>query len=453
MAAADGDIPLSARRQKLNICIYATNVGLVYLGCPVFYVGITAAALCKRLDASDAISNLPATAYFFGTLAPIFVAWYFPYVRLLKSVLVASYAILGLAGGVVAAALGMYRSDGQNVLLILVVVCYAALAGAALQTISTFQWEVIGRGVSESRRGQALGLAFGAGPILAVIGSLAQQLVLQGELQVPAIDSAGGIGTARLAIAAPGFPWNFATLYAATVPLMTLAALLSTRFVVPRPSVEVARQPFVAGVFGGIGDLLAHRITRIAVIATVLIFAGNMVIANVSLYTASALGEPSDQYVGYQNALRFGFKIVAGLTLGWLLTRTHPKAGMIFTGVLCLLGVLWASVADGKWFLLSFGLLGAGELYGIYYPNYLLSCSSPSKMRRNMAIANMLPMVAAPAAVMYGAISDAFGYHASFATSMFVIAATLILVLVALPARPAPSPEDIDASDLTVAAP
>ena len=446
-AGSVGLCPLSSGRQTLNIVLFASNVALVYLASPVLYVGITAPSLCQRLDASRAVANLPTTAYFVGTLAPLFVAWYFPFVRLLKPVLVASYGILAGGGIVMASALAMYQSEAQNVLMIGILVVYEALAGAALQVISTFQWEVIGRGVSETRRGQALGLAFGAGPLLAVVGSLVQQLILQGQIEVPVIRSASEIGMMTLALGALDFPRNFAALYGLSVPIMALAALLSTQFMVPQPAVEVARKPFVAGIFGGIRELLSYRIARIAVLATILIFAANQIMGTVSLYTEEVLGFNPEQYAGYQNALRFSFKIVAGFVLGWLLTRTSPKAGLILTGMLCLAGVLWAVIADPRWFLISFGLLGAGELYGVYYQSYILSCSPGSKMRRNMAIINMVPIFAAPAPVMFGAISDLFGYHASFWTSICIIVATLMLVLIALPARPAPRGEDMDASD------
>lgn len=430
-------VPLGDRDQTRNVRLFATNVALMYLGSPLFYVGITLPVLCKRLAASDTVSNLPSTAYFLGAFAPVLVAWLFPFARLLKPVLAVTYGILGLAGAVLATALAMYRLGASSTLMIALVVTYSAIAGACVQVIATFQWEAIGRGISESRRGRALGLAFGIGPVFAVVGALAQQLLLQGHLQLP-VFLAAELGRTQIAVARLAFPWNFALLFAATIPLMALAAVLSMRFVVPLPTAESVRQPFVAGVFGGIRQLLSHQVTRMAVIVNILIFAGAMIVGNVALYAEKVLGKPVDCFAGYQNALRFGFKVVIGLALGWLLARTNPRLGMICTGLLCLLGVLWAATAEGTWYLLSFGLLGAGELYGVYFPNYILSCSAPSTMRTNMAIASMLPMIAAPAAVLFGAISDKVGFHTSFMGAAGIIVTTLLLVLLGLPRRPMP---------------
>ena len=63
----------------------------------------------------------------------------------------------------------------------------------------------------------------------------------------------------------------------------------------------------------------------------------------------------------------------------------------------------------GAWFLLSFGLLGAGELFGIYVTNYVLCCSTQSETRRNMGFAAMMLFPAAPAGAVFGRISDYFG--------------------------------------------
>ena len=62
------------------------------------------------------------------------------------------------------------------------VILQGAVCGASWPTAIALLWEVIGRGVAESRRGVALALAFGVGPFLAVLGSLGSQLCLTGRL-------------------------------------------------------------------------------------------------------------------------------------------------------------------------------------------------------------------------------------------------------------------------------
>ncbi len=436
--ATTADCPLTPRQQTRNLIIYSTNIGLVYLAAPVLYVGIVHAALCQRLGASDKLSNLPSTAYLCATPIPVLVAWYFPYVRLLRRVLSTTYLIIAGMGALVVAALLLPTSEW----VIPALVAHAAILGCALGTVGTFQWEMLGRGVAESRRGQALAVAFGAGPVLAALSSLAQQLILAGQV--------GPLTMPRLA-----YPWDFVILFAASVPIMGLASFLATRFLVPQPRLEVARQPFVAGVFGGLGQYLGNRLILLAVIASVLVYSGYDVMVNIALYTKEVTGQPTADYAGYQNSLRFGFKVVAGFTLGWLLTRTHPKAGMLATGSLCLAAVVWALMAPGEWFLLSFGIMGAGELFGIYYPNYILNCSPKSRMRRNMAFTSMMNLFAGLAPVLYGFISDRagaaygkkFGFQLSFLASIGLLVAALGIVLFTLPARPRPRESDLDASD------
>jgi hypothetical protein len=148
-----------------------------------------------------------------------------------------------------------------------------------------------------------------------------------------------------------------------------------------------------------------------------------------------------------QLALRFGFKALTGVFLGWLVTRTHPKANLLVTGSLCLAGVWWALVVPGKWYLVSFALLGGGELFGFYYPYYILCCSAKSRMRRNMAYASMITWPVGFAGILFGRISDNFGLPMSFVVSYWIIAATLLLVYFGLPARPGPRESDMDASD------
>jgi hypothetical protein len=471
---AANDCALSRRDQTRNLLIFAVNVSLIYLGAPVLYVGLTQAVLCERLGASKVVANLPSSAYFWLTPLPIVVAWYFSAVRMLKPVLFAGYLTTAVTGGLVVAALllpqwtDIKRPAGWVIAAVLI---HSAVLGCTLGVTNIFQWEVLGRGVAALRRGQAFALAFGAGPILAFLSSLGAQSILSLE-----------------------YPWNYAALFGGTVPIMVLAAFLSTRFVIPPPDVEIQRQPFVAGVFGGLGEFFGHRLILIAAIAMILVASGYNILPNISLYTAEAIGEPAEKYVGYQNALRFGFKIIAGLFLGWLLGKSNPKTGLLMTAGFALSSVLWAwlapraSLSIGELtipiFLLSFGLMGAGELFGVYYPNYIFSCSAKSQMRRNMAFSSMLNMPSGFAALLFGVIADTavdthtlaasgarlvagagsalgtgpigalgeflgrsrkFGFQMSFVAATAILVLTLIIVLTLLPTRPRPKKEDTDA--------
>jgi hypothetical protein len=448
------ECPLSPREQTRNLLIFGTNVSLIYLGAPVLYVGLTQAALCERLHTTNTIANLPGSVYFWMTPLPIIVAWFFSAVRLLKPVLTATYLIVAGMGALVVVTLLVPTPDWAGNMIVSLtawlpadfrplpnwvipaVLVHAAVLGCALGVVATYQWEVLGRGVAESRRGQALALAFGVGPSLAVVGSLISQFLL-------------------VSIA---YPWNFAALFATTVPIMGLAAFLATRFVVPLPIVEVARKPFVSGVFGGFGEFFSYRLLLVAGLAMILVASGYNILPNISLYTREATGEPAENFVGYQNSLRFGFKIFAGLFLGWLLTKTNPKACLLVTAGFCLSSPLWAyfapkeSLAVGSVaipvFLFSFALMGAGELFGVYYPNYILSCSAKSRMRRNMAITSMLNMPSGFAALLFGMVADSFGLRASFVASIWILIVTLLLVQFGLPARPYPRRSDMDPADL-----
>src|SRR5206468_2266982 len=117
------------------------------------------------------------------------------------------------------------------------------------------------------------------------IGALGTQLVLGGRIEI-VLPSDERIGVAIRAI---HYPWNFAILFGATVPMMALAALLSTQFTVPQPTMETERPPFVPGVFGGLRDFLSHRTILIAALATILVASGYNILNNMSLFTEQAL--------------------------------------------------------------------------------------------------------------------------------------------------------------------
>lgn len=434
-SAAEPANALSGDEQSRNLLLFGACTGAIYLAAPVGYVGVTQASLCRELHASDTAANLPAMVYFSLTVMPVVLAWLFPAVRMLKRNLACCFLLNGAAMAAVGMSLISPWSDQAK---IGVVIAQAAVCGATMPAAIAFLWELIGRGASEARRGWALSLAFGAGPLLAVLGSLGSQLLLNGEL-------------GRWRLTGLEFPWNFAALFFAAVPVMLLGSVLAGRFAILLPANDAIRQPFFDSVFGGIWNFLNDRVLLTAAAVTILVYTGNTIASNLNLYTSEVLEARPEQYAGLQNALRFGFKTAAGVLLGWMLTKTSPKQGIVTTAAIYVAALGWAMLASGKLYLVAFGLYGAGELVGVYAPNYILSASAPSDIRRNMAIVTMMMAPAAPAGALFGAISDhygriygaATGYRVSFAVCAAVVTAGILVALVALPARPRTAREDV----------
>ena len=258
-SAPAGECPLDVRAQTTNLCLFASCTGLIYLSAPVLYVGVTQASLCSRLGASDAVSNLPATAYFALTGAPVIIAWYSPFVASLKRNLILCFMTHALVLAAVALVLLSTVPPSGKVAM---VVLQGAVSGITGTTSIALLWEAIGRGVMEKRRGMALSLAFGLGPVLAVLGSLATQFCLTGSL--------GSWKAEGLA-----FPANFALLYGLAAPAMLVAAVLASRLVIPLPERELARESFSRGVLGGVGEFLTDRLLLTATLVTVLVYTGN----------------------------------------------------------------------------------------------------------------------------------------------------------------------------------
>ena len=415
--------PLSQRERTRNMIIYAANVCLIFAAAPVIYIGIVQAVLCQKLGASITVANLPTSLYLAVAALPVLFAWYLPYVRLLRRVVVTGYATMSCMGALVTALLVLPVSNGAKVAA---VVLHGAVMGGTIGVVNAFEWEVLIRGVPESLRGKTFSLALGVGPIMAVIGSICSQMVLNGKI--------GNVTLGHLV-----FPKNFAVLYAATVPAIGLAALQSSRYVIPQPSVENVRQPFLSEVVGGFGEFFRDRLILIASMSFIILYAGQVIMPNMTLFTHQAMGVAAERYVGYQDGLRFAFKVAAGFLLGWLLTHTNVKLTLLITALFSLLGVVCVLAVRGKWFLLSFGLLGAGELAYAYYSYYLLCCTDEAKLRRNMAFFSMIQVPLAFVPDMYGRISDFFGLRLSFWVALFFIVSATVLALWGLPPHPRPA--------------
>ncbi len=470
--------PLSWPEQQRNIILFACCTGLQYLAAPVLYVGITQASLCDRLGADARMSNLPGTLYFAMTAMPALIAWLSPGASVLKRNLCLCYAITAAMLGVMAGTLLLPVSDSFRIAM---VVIQGGVSGAVMPAAIAFLWEAIGRGSDEARRGLALSLAFGVGPLLAVLGSLGQTALLGGNIFGLHFDGLP-------------YPTNFVVLFGAGVPVMLMAAGCSLFLMVPAETEEQQRDPVssVIGLLAGLPlmclsialiavagsgntlttsligygaaalaavafvyhfrSLLTQRVLLLATLVTILVYSGNVIPSNMNLYSADALGDLPEKYSGVQNMLRFGFKVVAGLLLGLLLTKTNPRAGILATSTIFLTAQVWAIFVTGPWYLVAFGIHGAGELVGVYAPNYIVSASRRQELRRNMAFVTMLMVPAAPAGYLYGWIVDsvresgttmlgltgaALGYRLSFCVCGLLILSGILLAVTMLPGRPA----------------
>ncbi len=326
--------PLSWPQQRRNLVLFASCTGMQYLAAPVLYVGITQAALCDRLEADARTSNLPATLFFAMTAVPAIIAWLSPQVAALKRNLMLCYAISGIMLATLAVTLLLPL---PNWIKLAMVILQGGVAGAVMPAAIALLWEVIGRGSDECRRGLALSLAFGLGPILAVAGSFAQTALLGGDLFGWKFSGAA-------------YPWNFVVLFGAGAPVMAVAALLCRLFVVPPVEREPQREPlsavmplligvpmmfasvalmhsaavmgaeafrlagYLAAVIAAIcityyfRSLLRQRTLLLATVVTILVYAVNGSPSNMNLYSHEALGNAPEQYAGIQNMLRFGCK-------------------------------------------------------------------------------------------------------------------------------------------------
>ena len=483
--------------QRRNLILFAACTGTQYLAAPVLYVGITQASLCHHLGADARTSNLPATLFFAMTAMPALFAWLSPRVSSLKRNLSLFYGASALMLATLAVTLSLPVS---NQIKLAMIVLQGGVSGAVMPAAIALLWEVMGRGTDESRRGLALSMAFGAGPLLAVVGSFGQTALLGGDVF-------------RLHFEGLAYPMNFIILFAAGVPVMGLAAIFSQFFVIATVEQEQHREPVTAviglliglplmfaavaliqfssvpadtadealssaSLFMGTGlrtmgglcaigsalafiyhfrTILQQRVLLLATLVTILVYAGNVIPSNMNLYSSEALGDLPEKYAGVQNMLRFSFKVVAGALLGWVLTRTNPRVGILATASIFFVAQVWAMFVTGPWYLVAFGIHGAGELVGVYAPNYIVSASRRDQLRRNMAFVTMLMVPAAPAGYLYGAIVDgvkqagwtafgmnstSLGFRLSFLVCGVLILSGIVLALTLLPPKPRPSSAD-----------
>lgn len=313
-AATAHGLELPDYAQRRNSLVFILNTSIGYFVAPVFYVGVLHAAVLSGLGFSDTIANLPESAYMWMLPLPVLIAWIWPSTRYLRRMLVINYLFKGSAG-IIAAALFVLAPRW----LAVGIVVHAAVVGVTNGVTNMCLWELIGRGMTPARRGWTLGITFGVGPVFAVLGSCASQLILSGNF------------LELIHMTPVPKPWNYMLLFGVTGPAMGLAAACVFLAHLPREN-AVDQSVSVAGVIEGLRQYFTYRLILIAICGFLLTSAGgNMILNNLALFVRDATGELPEQYTGVQLALRFGCKSLFGFVLGWLLARYQAKAPALAT--------------------------------------------------------------------------------------------------------------------------
>ena len=413
---------IDERWQRRNCLVFLANTALAYLVAPVLYVGVLQAAVSKSYQASDAVANLPESVALWVAPLPVLAAWLWPAPRLLRPMLTMCLIAMGSAGLCTA----LVFAAAPRSWAVPAMIVHAAVIGVANGVRNMCLWELIGRGMSPEWRGRTLGWTFGIGPAFAVLGSCVSQLVLGGEF----------LGWAPVEQAPQ--PWGYVLLFGATCPAMWLCAALVALAHAPDAgeAAESDAPVRLAHVVQGLRAYFLNPLIVAAAAGFLLTYGGTMIMNNLSLYAKEAMGESPERYAGLQLALRFGLKSLAGFALGWLVTRIDAKASLLATTAMSLAGVAWASLVPGKGYMLSFGLLGGGELFYVYYLNYIVGCSAPERIRENTAYTNLLTILVGSLPLLFGLASDRYGLRFSFVLAIGILAMALAIVAFRLPREP-----------------
>lgn len=395
---------ITAGMDRKNSRIFAASNMLIYFASPVVYVGIAQAALCDKLGASATVANLPVSAYFFGFFAPVLLAWLIPY-RLEKSAVVTANLVTSSSLVLVALSLFLPFEDGFR---LVAVIGQGLILGFADSISIVYMYQCLNRGTNLPARAKALKWSFSLGPLFAVAGNLLAQFILSGG------------------IASLPHPTDFAVLYLIASVCTAGVAVLSSQYELI--SISSIKEPFLQSMRATVRSFLQSRTLALLWLAYLLFFIALNAMTNLSLYSREALGEDPKEFAGYMNALRFGFKAITGFGLGLILARWGIRAPLVTTVLLVATGILWAWTVPGYFYLLAFGLLGGGELGGAYFPNYVVSISSPATSARNLAFLTLVTPISSFAPLIYGALTDSYGFSASFILGVSIALLALWLV-------------------------
>lgn len=402
------EITPAVERRNGRLFIYAHL--LTYFSAPVIYVGLVQAAFCDKLGASATVANLPSATYLLGSACPILCAWFFPARHGRR---VAQTAFLVIASSMLPVCLAVFLPFSAQV-RIAVVIAQGLVIGIINSVTNVYMISCLAHGTTEKGRLWALKYTFGLGPLAAVSGSLGAQALLRQEL--------------------PGLPpfYNFGVLYLITIPCMFLCAFLMSRLQTREPPDE-ARPPLRQYLVQSVRELARSRNLVLVWWAYFFWYATLSITSNLSLYTKVMLGRAPLEVAGLVMAVRFGCKALAGFGLASLAARFGGRISMIATILLFCAAVTWPFVSSGYVYLLAFGLMGAGELGGVYIPNFIISISEPKSTTRNLALLSLVAPLSSFAPALYGGVTDTLGFKAGFIVAGGMAAIALVLVLLVRP--------------------
>lgn len=402
---------LTRQMERRNGLIFSGTTLLIFLAAPVIYVGIVQAALCQHLGASTEIANLPAAAYLAGQLAPFLLSSIVPH-RKERLTIVLANSLTSLSCLAVAISLTFQTTNSVR---IGAVIGQGFIQGLGVSTSLVFMYQCFGRGTGLEARAKTMKRTFFAAPFAAVIGSLATQAILNHAIP-------------RLT-----YPHEFALVYACGSLCTAAVAILASNYDLP-PIAEEPRQPVFAFFKRTIADYLRSRPFVLLWIAYALWFSTLSAITNFGLASRDVLGRDPQELAGISMALRFGGKSLIGYGLGILALRYGIRTPVMATVALASVSTLWAWLVPGYAYLLAFALMGGGELGGAYFPNYIISLSSPAAGVRNLALLTLATPAASLGAVLHGTLAQRFGFPASYVFGA-VTGVIALLLVVRLPGK------------------
>ena len=409
MAASAQPVPreglITEEMTRRNGAIFLLSYLLIYFAAPAIYIGIVQAALIDQLGASATMANLPLSMYKFGSFAPLIVSWLVPH-RLEKYVIVWANVMTAIVLTLVLLTLVLPVSASVRIGALIL---QGLLQGLSSSTSMIFQLQCLTRGTTPEGRIRVLKRTFTVTPIAAVVGSLGAQWVL-------------GPGFTLL-----DFPYDFAMVYLTAIPCIAGVAYISNRYDLA-PLADEPRKPFFGHLVRTVKEFAASRSLTLAWFAYLLWYCTLAIIPNLSLYSKEAMGADPQDYSGVMMALRFGCKALGGYGLGWIAMRYGLRASAMWSVALLAIGILWGWGVPDMAYLLAFGFIGAGELGGTYFPNFVAVLSSPEAGTRNLALVQLATPFASFAPAAHGGLADAFGFPASFVFGLVAAAVSMLLV-------------------------